>query len=155
MNLHTTQVKRDEIKILIEKAKTHSRKELEIITRDIAPQKNSFLPSPAPRYIGRGRIERIARLSKEQEVKLDKALNLIKEEFKENISFERFLEIVSERVIKAKLKTGNKKALIFVQEKENKNIVTTSSIGKIDIDAKKMETGILPTLSKKIPNKIR
>jgi hypothetical protein len=42
---------RAQIKNLIDKTKTHSKRELEKITRDIVPLKEAEILSPAPKYL--------------------------------------------------------------------------------------------------------
>ena len=147
----------NEIENLIEKARTSSRKKLEIISRNISPLKEESLPAPAPRYLGNNKIECTLRFSTEDYIIFEKAKNLLCEEYKENIRFEKAIKIISERLIQFKLKKGNKKAQIVVEKnKENKTIGISTRFGEIEVltttgcntDASKKET-------KNIPQKVK
>ena len=125
----------NEVKELLEKTKTTTRQNLEKIVRDMVPLKEAFTPAPKPKYLGSGKIERIARLTREQEVFIDKAINLLSEELGERVTFENFLETVSKRFIEHKLKAGKKRAQIII----DKDTVTTKSMGELKIDKAKIE----------------
>ena len=64
----------------------------------------------------------------------EKAMDLISEEMRKNISFEEFIEIVSDKVIQDKLKRGNKKAHIIIKEnRETKKLSVKTKMGELEI----------------------
>jgi len=128
--------KNDDIKSLIEETKTTTRKKLEKIVRDIAPLPDDYNKPSLPLYMGKGRIKRVAVLTSEQEVLLDKAMTLLSSEARKNLSFEEFLELASRKIVGHKLKSGNKKALIVTE----KDSVTTKSFGELEINKEKLIT---------------
>jgi hypothetical protein len=123
-------------KKLLQKAKTKTSRELEKITREISPLPKASAPTPSPKWIGKNKIERVARLNQTQEALLSKAIDLICEEKKRDVSFEDFLEIVSQRVIENKLKRGKKRAQIFVSESEGSAKVANKNLGVLEIKEK-------------------
>lgn len=153
----TAQSKKD-IKNLLKITKNTPRRRLEIIAKDIAPDSSALKPAPAPKYIGEGKIECIARLSKEDYVILEKAMDLISGEVGKKVDLNTFLKIVSEKVIDKKLKSGNKKAQIVVEKIDERTVVPTSKFGALEVKKEKFETGSIALHQKnrvKIPAKIR
>jgi hypothetical protein len=144
--------KHKEVSALINIAKTTPRNKLEKIARDISPLEESNIPSPAPKYLGNNKIERVARLTIEQEIVLDKAINLLSGEFGEALSFEKFLDHVSKLIIENKLKKGNKKAHIFV---DSNNVVVTKSLGELKINKSNLTPGEDFKINKTIPQKTK
>jgi hypothetical protein len=137
---NTDQSKR-EIKTLLEITKSTPRRKLEVIAKDIAPLADAFKDSPPPKYLGKGKIELTARLSKEEYILLEKAMDLMSGEISEKVDFHSFIKIVSKKVIENKLKKGKKSALIVVDRINEKEMVETKSFGELEIKKDKFETG--------------
>ena len=139
---------------LLEKTRTKTSRELEKITREISPLPSANSPTPLPKWIGRNKIERVARLNQTQEALLSKAIDLISEEKKKNISFEDFLEIVAQRVIENKLKKGKKSAQIFVSEREDTIEVANKNLGVLEIKEKN-EFHVVSDKKTLVPSKLK